>query len=364
MKIAESAIHLASSHTATEYDERQESLAVWQQGKATVRAERMNGAGKELANHAAELAREAAKVSLSEAAKQRATAEVPAAADTETEPGEEDLADLNLRILRALFEKLTGRKFTLFQPPSMPNQTAPEAPVAAEEQEQAAQGGRGWGVLYENREIHHESESTQFRAQGVVTTADGQRIEIGVEVNMSRSFTSLFEQTVQIGDRVLKDPLVLNFNGTAAQLTQNTFTFDIDADGTGDRIAFVEPDSGFLALDRNGDGIVNNGSELFGALSGDGFADLAVHDGDGNGWIDENDDIFSRLRIWMKTATGEDRLLTLQEQGVGAIYLGRTSTPFSIKDSANALQGEIRSSGLFLFEEGGVGTMQQVDLVA
>jgi len=364
MKIAESAIRLASSHTATEFNERQESLTVWKQGKESVRAERINGAGKELKHHADKLAREAAKVSLSEAAQQRAAAGVPATAETETEQGEEELADLNLRILRALFEKLTGRKFKLYQPPSVPDQTTPDATVTAEAQEQDVQGNRGWGLRYEYREIHHESESTQFRAQGVVVTADGQHIEIGVELNMSRSFASVFEETVQIGDRVLKDPLVLNFNGTAAQLTQNTFAFDIDADGAGERIAFVGPDSGFLALDSNGDGVVNNGSELFGALSGDGFADLAAHDGDGNGWIDENDDIFSRLRIWMKTATGEDRLLTLQEQGVGAIYLGRTATPFSIKDSANTLQGEVRSSGLFLFEEGGVGTMQQVDLVA
>lgn len=365
MKIAESAIQLASAHTATEYNERQESLTVWKQGKESVRAERINGAGKELKHQADLLAREAAKVSLSEAAKQRAAAEVPATAETDPKQGEEELADLNLRILRALFEKLTGRKFKLYQPPSASDQNASDqsAPIAAEAQEQAAQGNWGWGLRYEYREIQHESESTQFRAQGMVTTTDGQQIEIGVELNMSRGFTSVFEETVQIGDR-LKDPLVLNFNGTAAQLTQNTFSFDIDADGTGDRIAFVGPNSGFLALDSNGDGTVNNGSELFGALSGDGFADLAAHDGDGNGWIDENDDIFSRLRIWMKTATGEDRLLTLQEQGVGAIYLGRVATPFGIKDSANVLQGEVRSSGLFLFEEGGVGTMQQVDLVA
>lgn len=364
MKIAESAIQLASVHTATEYNERQESLAVWKQGKESVRVERINDAGQELKHQADKLAREATKVSLSETAKQRTATEVPAMVETEAEPGEEELTDLNLRILRTLFEKLTGRTFKLYEPPLVPDQTTADPSVAAEAQEQAAPGNRGWGLRYENREIHHESESTQFQAQGMVTTADGQQIKIGAELNMSRSFTSVLEETMQIGDRVLKDPLVLNFKGTAAQLTENTFAFDIDADGVGDRIAFVGPDSGFLALDSNGDGVVNNGGELFGARSGDGFADLAAHDGDGNGWIDENDDIFSRLRIWMKTATGEDRLLTLQEQGVGAIYLGRVTTPFSIKDSANTLQGEVRSSGLFLFEEGKVGTMQQVDLVA
>jgi hypothetical protein len=365
MKIAESAIQLASTHTAVEYSERQESLAVWKQGRETVRTEQKNAAGRGLKHQANKLAREAAKVSLSEAAKQRATEEVPTTAETVSEEGEEVMTDLNMRILRSLFEKLTGRKIKLYEPASVPDQTEPTTPVAAETQEQAAQGSQGWGLRYEYRETHHESESTQFQAQGVVLTTDGQQIEIEIELNMSRSFTSINEEAIQIGQEALKDPLVLNLNGTAAQLTQETFSFDIDADGTSDNIAFVGPDSGFLALDSNGDGVVNDGSELFGALSGDGFADLAAYDGDGNGWIDENDDIFSRLRIWMKTATGEDQLLALREQGVGAIYLGRVDTPFSIKDGAtNALQGEIRSSGLFLFEEGGAGTMQQLDLVA
>lgn len=162
----------------------------------------------------------------------------------------------------------------------------------------------------------------------------------------------------------LKDPLAINFDGTAAQLTQETFSFDIDADGNDDQIAFVGPRSGLLALDTNSDGTINDGSELFGALSGDGFADLAAYDGDQNGWIDENDAIFSRLRIWMKTAAGENQLFALAEKGVGAIYLGRVETPFSVKDADNTLQGQVRATGLFLFEDGGVGTMQQFDLVA
>jgi len=219
-------------------------------------------------------------------------------------------------------------------------------------------------VRYERHEVVHESENTRFAAQGVVVTADGQHIEIGIELNMSRSFTATQDEIIQIGEVALKDPLVINFDGTAAQLTQETFSFDIDADGIDNQIAFVGTGSGFLALDANSDGAVNNGSELFGALSGDGFAELAVHDEDSNGWIDESDTIFSRLRIWVKTPSGEDRLLALGEQGVGALYLGRVETPFSVKDSNSTLQGQVRATGLYLSEEGGAGTMQQVDLVA
>ncbi len=362
MKFAESAIQLSGTHTAIQYQERQESLTVWKNGKEANRAERKNGKEHSLKHQAEQLAKEAAKVSLSQAAQQR-VAEVPESSETAV-PGEEEklMSDLNMRILKALFERLTGRKFrmadaaaTQQSPP--PEQTAPPA-------EQPADNKKGWGLLYEHREVYHESETTRFAAQGVVTTADGQQIEIGIEMNMSRSFTSIVEESLQVGEVVLKDPLVVNFDGSAAQLTQETFSFDIDADGSDDQIAFVGPRSGLLALDANKDGAINDGSELFGAQSGDGFADLAAYDGDRNGWIDENDTIFSRLRIWMKTPSGEDQLFALAEKGVGAIYLGRVDTPFSIKDTENTLQGQVRATGLFLLEDGRVGSMQQLDLVA
>ena len=54
------------------------------------------------------------------------------------------------------------------------------------------------------------------------------------------------------------------------------FKFDIDSDGKVDEISFVGKSSGFLALDKNEDGKINDGSELFGTKSGDGFSDLAL----------------------------------------------------------------------------------------
>ena len=73
--------------------------------------------------------------------------------------------------------------------------------------------------------------------------------------------------------------------------------------------------------------------------------------------------LFLTLRIWEKDEGGNDRLSGLLDLGVGAIYLGSASTPFSLKDSDNNLQGAIRSSGIFLKENGGAGTIQQLDLV-
>lgn len=118
-----------------------------------------------------------------------------------------------------------------------------------------------------------------------------------------------------------------------------------------------------MALDANGNGVIDDGNELFGTRSGNGFADLAAYDGDGNGWIDENDDVYSKLRVWVKDADGGDRLLDLKEANVGAIYLGSADTEFSLKDAAtNETNAVLRRTGVYLKETGEAGTLSHVDL--
>ena len=156
---------------------------------------------------------------------------------------------------------------------------------------------------------------------------------------------------------------MVNFEGTAAELTERTYHFDLDTDGEAEQIHFVGPNSGFLALDRDGSGTIDNGSELFGVESGNGFADLAAFDEDGNQFIDEGDSVYEGLRIWQKDDAGNNHLLALGQNGIGAIYLGHRETPFQVKDNSNQLQGVVRSSGIYLKEGGGTGTVQQLDLV-
>ncbi|NOR58712.1 MAG: hypothetical protein GQ474_09345 [Sulfurimonas sp.] len=159
----------------------------------------------------------------------------------------------------------------------------------------------------------------------------------------------------------MKDPLVISLNGTMPSLSSKTFSFDIDSDGKSDQISQLNSGNGFLALDKNSNGIIDDGGELFGTKSGDGFRDLSKYDEDKNGWIDENDAIFDKLRIWQKSE-GKDELVALGEVGIGAIFLGNTSTPFNIKSDSNELLGEIKKSGIVLFENGKAGVISQVDL--
>ncbi|MGN0290612.1 MAG: hypothetical protein ACI4C5_01665 [Lachnospiraceae bacterium] len=206
-----------------------------------------------------------------------------------------------------------------------------------------------------------ELETTAYSAQGMVHTADGRDISFGVSFEMSHAFAAKYE-FLQEEDYILTDPLVINMDAGVTSVRDQKFYFDLDSDGKEEEISFVGEGSGFLALDKNGDGKINDGSELFGTKSGDGFKDLAAYDKDGNGWIDEADDIFADLKVWTKDAKGNDELISLKDANVGAIYLGSANTQFSLKDEANNTQAVIQKTGVYLKETGEVGTVQHVDL--
>jgi hypothetical protein len=158
------------------------------------------------------------------------------------------------------------------------------------------------------------------------------------------------------------DPLVINFDGNAAELSQKRFEFDIDANGTTEQIATLKPGSGFLALDKNQDGVINNGSELFGPNSGNGFSELAKYDVDKNSFIDEADPIYNSLRIWQRHEDGSQQLIALGDKNIGAIYLGHVTTPFQLRTADNQSLGEVTDTGIYLTEEGKTGTIQQINL--
>lgn len=225
--------------------------------------------------------------------------------------------------------------------------------------------GRVAKYAFSQSTVRLESESTSFTAQGVARTEDGREISFNVDVYMSREFMEKSSFSALLDEQGRKvDPLVINLKGNVASVRDQKFFFDIDADGTAEEISRMGDGSGLLALDRNGDGVINDGSELFGARTGDGFSELAAYDEDGNGWIDEGDSIFNNLRIWIQDEDGTDRLVALAKADVGAIYLGSASTDFSLTDTtADKADAMIRRSGVYLKESGGVGTVQHMDFI-
>ena len=209
---------------------------------------------------------------------------------------------------------------------------------------------------------YSETEETGFHASGRACSEDGRTIDFNINILMSRSYMEYMNVSIPTMADALCDPLVVNIGSDTADVRDQTFKFDLDADGKEDEISMLGKGSGFLALDKNGDGKINDGSELFGTNSGDGFGDLREYDSDGNGWIDENDDVFSKLKVWCKDENGKDILMELKEADIGAIYLGEQRTEFSLGGVAGYRDGVIRSTGVFLRESTGAGTIQHVDL--
>lgn len=202
----------------------------------------------------------------------------------------------------------------------------------------------------------------QVGATGIIKTAD-KEINLDLNFNLSQSFVRQnFSISQQLVSFRLVDPLVISLSGELPSLDENaTFSFDIDSDGELDQISQLMSGSGFLALDKNGNGTIDDGSELFGAKTGDGFGELGAYDEDGNGWIDENDSIFAGLRVWLNDSAGS-RLIALGEAGVGAIFLGSTHSGFELKNSSDETLGVLQKSGVFLFENGSAGAISHIDI--
>lgn len=271
---------------------------------------------------------------------------------------------MKIELIQTLLERITGKKFRFLMPKDLKlPQADPHLKLSLKAMKQNQVQRAGWGLEYDYHESYREMEQSSVKASGTVKTADGREININVQLNMSREFAEQNSISIRAGDARKVDPLVINFDAPAAALTEERFSFDLDADGSEENIAFIKPGSGFLALDLNNDGRINDGKELFGPQSGDGFSELSQYDQDGNGWIDENDAVYDNLRIWTKDPEGNDVLFALGQKGVGAIYLGNISSPFSITDQANQELGVVKSSGIFLRENGLAGSIQQVDLV-
>ena len=167
------------------------------------------------------------------------------------------------------------------------------------------------------------------------------------------------------------DPIILDLDGNGLKtvgLDANIY-FDHDGDGILTRTGWVDSGDALLVLDRNGNGNIDTGAELFGdftplpngALAPNGFAALAAFDDNGDGIIDANDAIFSQLRLWRDSnqdgVTNEGELITLEEAGIVGLNLGNT-----VKNQAMGNGNTLAREGSFIWADGSTGAMGEFKL--
>ena len=377
MRIEQSLVSLASRRVATVTDMTRSSAEAWI-GDRTSR-----NAGSGSAGVAAPGSQTAAIANLSAQAlaAARATMKVTAQGAAPTDgaagaPGPQDSADPavtdpKLAVLIMLIERLTGQKIHLIRPGDPPinadasaQRAGSRAAAAGAASQQAAAPQRaGWGVDIKVEQVHQETETTGFRATGQVITAEGRTISFDYQIEMHRDFTQTSTVEITAGDAIKKvDPIALNLTGGPAALSSSRSAFDIDSDGNPEQVALPAAGTYFLALDANGNGTIDNGSELFGPATGNGFTELEKLDGDGNGWLDQGDAAYASLKLWSGSDGG---LTSLADAHVGALNVGTsTATQFDLRSAANETLGQVVSSSVYLGENGTPGAMQQVDLTA
>ena len=171
-----------------------------------------------------------------------------------------------------------------------------------------------------------------------------------------------------------KDPLTLDLNGNGLETVPvsatNPVYFDLTGEGVQSSVGWVAPNDGFLTLDRNGDGLINDGTELFGdatpayeagtttpttGKTADGFEALAQEDTNGDGVVNSADANFANLRVWQDanqdgiSQAGE--LKTLSDLGIESFNVT------SINHSQLLANGnQIADTGSYTRTDGSTGT--------
>ncbi len=143
------------------------------------------------------------------------------------------------------------------------------------------------------------------------------------------------------------DPIVLDLDGDGYELTTQRNSgvhFEFDGDGFAEKTGWVRPDDGFLVLDANGNGIIDDSSEFFGDENQGGFVELATHDLNLDGVIDSSDAVFGDLRVWRDLnsdgVTDAGELVSLADLGISSFSLAASAPAEELNIGGNLVAFE------------------------
>ena len=179
-----------------------------------------------------------------------------------------------------------------------------------------------------------------------------------------------WEDAVQLAmaARLRVDPLILDIDNDGFQIESVKYGvhFDLNCDGFAEKINWTNQDA-VLALDLNGNGTIDDGSEVFGdyhLLKGgtrakNGFEALAQYDTNDDGIIDKNDEIFDKLRLWVDANSNgiseETELKTLSEMEIREISLN-----YDVSNLTTGTEALIGNTATFVHEDETQGTIGEL----
>jgi VCBS repeat-containing protein len=195
-------------------------------------------------------------------------------------------------------------------------------------------------------------------------------LQVGAYSSRSGEITTFdnSSDTYQLQVSIVKpdgDPIILDLdhNGVALTTLDNGVSFDINADGHQDKIAWTAGTDGILAYDVDGNGKIDNGSEIFsphfaGGTYIDGLAALATLDSNHDGKIDANDEAFSKLTIWQDLnhngISDAGELSSLSDHQIASLSLDTHASGTEINGQA------ILADGSYTLDDGSTGHFVEV----
>ena len=192
----------------------------------------------------------------------------------------------------------------------------------------------------------------------------------------------LFDQFMNFINPPRRDPLALDLDGDGIEtLAANGYSgvlFDQNGDGIKRATGWVASDDGLLALDRNGNGIIDDGTELFGnnttitdgvgagavggGMAESGLAALADLDTNADGLMNASDAQFANLRVWRDLNSDgisqSNELFTLNDLGITSLSTGGTLDVNTDLGNGNS----IVNNGSFTWADGRKGDMADLAL--
>lgn len=158
--------------------------------------------------------------------------------------------------------------------------------------------------------------------------------DASVNLELEETPDGVLENLEAIGDAYIT-PIAIDLDGNGVKTVSHAdgVSFDFDGDGNVETAGWIDRGDGLLAMDRNGNGTIDNGGELFGQNSRlangdsaqDGFQALAELDSNGDGVINASDEAWAKLVVWQDAnqdgVSAQDELFTLDSLGISEISL-------------------------------------------